>query len=293
MLKNKSITFQKVESSKQDKTKKYIFKLHDGLIMEATYIDNGSDKDIICVSCQTMCTMKCKFCHLTDLIGTIKTRNISPEAILEGVNYINDDLSLRDNNRPLLVSFMGSGEPILNVDGCVKSMIMIKEQYKHSRFGMATILPKKSTNEFFRLTNLVKKYNLDLKMHLSLHFTEDGLRNEWMPNALDIKSSISALEFYKNFTKNLVEIHYTLIEDRNNFDEDINKLMKLVSNKDINVKFLHYKERKTIEDKVPDTSKILNVVNTFKQEGLDAEFYNPPGEDIGSSCGQFLLEKYK
>ena len=75
------ITLSTKEHSKVDKTIKYVFKLHDGLIMETTYIDNNTGKDIICVATQTMCGMGCSFCHLTDYIGVLKNRNISKDAI--------------------------------------------------------------------------------------------------------------------------------------------------------------------------------------------------------------------
>lgn len=292
MIKNKQIKFLNVEKSFIDKTKKYIFKLHDGLIMETTYIDNGSNKDIICVSCQTMCSMRCKFCHLTDLLGKIKIRNITSNEIEEGVNYVHRDMNLSSNNRPLLVSYMGSGEAVLNVDECVKSMINIRNNIKNVRFGMATIIPKNSIKEFDKLTNLVYANSIDLKLHLSLHFTDDKTRKEWMPNALNIKDSISKLDSYNNITGNNVEIHYTLIEGANDSEEQINTLSNLVKDKDINIKFLHYKKRSIIENNSKDEDFTNILIDKLNNKGIQSEFYNPPGEDIGSSCGQFLLEKY-
>jgi len=286
------IKFISLDESKVDKTKKYIFELEDGNVMETTYIDNGSNKDIICVSCQTMCTLKCKFCHLTDLVGKIKVRNITAEEILEGVKHVNDDLGLESNNRPLLISYMGAGEPVLNVDNVVESIVLIKDYYPHSRSGLATIMPKNSMTEFFKLAERVRKYNIEMKLHLSLHFMDETVRKEWMPNALDINPAISALDFYQKYTKNPVEIHYTLIEGQNDTEDQINQLIGLMEGKDINVKFLHYKERTAAGEKACNENRAKELVNVFADEGLQAEFYNPPGEDVGSSCGQFLLERH-
>ena len=72
-----------------DLTIKYTFKLN-GQIVEFSYIDNGTNKDIICVPCQTMCNMGCTFCHLTDHIGKIKLNDMSAEEINFGVEYIID-----------------------------------------------------------------------------------------------------------------------------------------------------------------------------------------------------------
>jgi len=286
------IKFRTVDKSTVDKTLKYIFELKDGLIMETTFIDNGSRKDIICVSCQTNCAMKCKFCHLTDLVGKIKLRNITSEEILAGVKYVYEDLQLVANNRPLLVSYMGAGEPILNADNCIESMIMIKEHIPNSRFGMATMMPKNNVVDLFRMADLVRKNKIELKLHLSLHFTDDTLRKEWMPNALNIKASINALEFYHLLTNNPVELHYTLIDGSNDSEEHINSLMELVKDKNINVKFLHYKKREAISNKATTYTKAEELVQVLKNNDLEAEFYDPPGADVGSSCGQFLLKRY-
>ena len=109
-------------SSKVDKTIKYVFKLNDGAIIEVTYIDNGTDKDIICVASQTMCNMKCSFCHLTDHIGNIKLRDVTSAEINETVDIIYKDLSLDKNERRLHISFMGCGEPLANLSEVEKSM---------------------------------------------------------------------------------------------------------------------------------------------------------------------------
>ena len=48
--------------SKKDNAYKYIFLLDNNLIVEATFIDKGDGKYIICMTNQTGCIMKCKFC---------------------------------------------------------------------------------------------------------------------------------------------------------------------------------------------------------------------------------------
>ena len=78
---------KKVHSSK-DSTVKYIFKTLDNLIVEFSYINKDDGKDIICIPSQTMCNIGCKFCHTTEYIGKIKTRNLSHTEIVHGVEYI-------------------------------------------------------------------------------------------------------------------------------------------------------------------------------------------------------------
>ncbi|SRR3972149_10724655 len=282
---------EKVKST-QDKTIKYVFKLKDGLISEATYIDNNTGKDIICISCQTLCAMGCTFCHLTDYIGKLKLRNLSNWEMTEPVDYIYDDLKLKDNNRALLISYMGIGEPLLNIDNVTESMRLLKGHYENVRFGLATSLPKGQWKNIFTLASYVNFHKIPLKVHLSLHYTKDDQRNKSMPNALNIKASIAALEFYKQVTGNSVEIHYTLIKDENDTNNDLSTLLVMLTNRDIPVKFLRFNEKETSESRKAELSRIGHFRTLLENNEIKTEYYKPPGKDVSSSCGEFLSDYY-
>jgi 23S rRNA (adenine2503-C2)-methyltransferase len=279
--------------SSQDLTVKYIFKLEDGLIMETTYIDNLTGKDIICVSCQTMCAMGCTFCHLTDYIGILKLRNITSEEIVESVDFVCNDLNLKDKNRTLLISYMGSGEPFLNLNFVMDSIIDLMGQYEHIRFGLATSLPKGQWEGVFKLAKVVKDHEIPLKLHLSLHYTNDIDRNKMMPNALDIKASIAALEFYKQITGNAVEIHYTMIKDVNDGKNDAYTLSDLLKYRGIPVKFLRFNSKESNVNEGAEKKTIYSFREFLFGSGIETEYYEPPGKDVGASCGQFLFDQYE
>lgn len=174
--------------SKEDRTIKYTFLLHDNIIVEHTYIDNLTKKDIICVSSQTMCHMGCTFCHLTDSIGKLKFRNLTKHEIIEGINYIYNDLNLQQNNRTLLISYMGSGEPLQNYAEVCDSMVLLMSEYRKIRFGLSTMLPKARWQSLFDLAHRVVESKIPLKIHLSLHYTNDKQRTEMMPASTNIKA---------------------------------------------------------------------------------------------------------
>lgn len=273
--------------SKIDKTIKYIFLLNDGLIMEMSYIDNNTDKDIICVSSQTACAMGCKFCHTTDYIGQLKIRNITISEITSGIQLLMDQQPiLWENKRMLLISYMGCGEPLLNAINVFESLYAVKLNFKKVRFAIATILPKDDWENFFFLTNRISKYEVPVKMHLSLHFPFDNIRSKWMPKALNIKSALAAMNFYKKTAGN-VEIYYTPIKGINNKPEDIHELANLLSTYRIPIKFLKFNEKSTLEAKQGSID-----THELEEYGLPYEFYTPPGLDVGASCGQFLFDYY-
>jgi len=116
--------FEKIYS-KLDATVKYIFQADDGLVYEMSYIHKPGDyKDIICVPSQTSCAMGCKFCHVTEVANKIVYRNLYVFELLYGIDYIyhNMELGVKHADKTLLISFMGIGEPLYNVDNVVSTI---------------------------------------------------------------------------------------------------------------------------------------------------------------------------
>lgn len=288
----------RVEST-EDNTIKFVFKREDNSIIEFSYINKNDGKDIICVPTQTMCNLGCKFCQTTDYIGKIKSKNLEAYDIYYGCQFIINELNLVSNNRTLLISYMGCGEPTMNVDAVIKSMKFLQQMEDKGiplvRFAIATSIPKGYWLEFFELTKDIKDYELPVKIHLSLHYTTDELRNEWMPASLDIESSIACVNFYHKLTGNPVEIHYALIDGVNDTDEDAIRLGRLIKDKNFNVKFLFYNEKESLDYHASNEKRLIAFKNCMGYNNIKYEYYVPPGLSVGASCGSFLMdyEKYK
>lgn len=279
-----------------DSTIKYIFRTDSELIIEMSYINKDDGKDIICVPTQTSCKMKCKFCHITDFTDQLRNRNLLAEEIVNGVNFIFYDLELFKTKRVLLVSYMGCGEPLLNYKEVIRSMELMQKHYKGLiplvRFGIATSLPEHSQENFFLLSKLIYKKKLPVKIHLSLHYTNDGDRRQWMPNSAEILPSIIALEYYKALTKNSIEIHYALIDGVNDSETDAIALTEFIKGRYMPVKFLFYNEKPTLDFHASAKDKLKIFEKHFKVYDIPFEYYIPPGLDVGASCGQFLMDYY-
>lgn len=283
--------------SKVDNTIKFIFLTSDELVIELSYINKDDGKDIICVPSQTSCKMKCKFCHITDATDRLVNRNLKSKELVETVNYVYKDLELGKNPKVLLISYMGCGEPLLNHENIIENMRDLQNIYQGRkvpliRFAIATSIPKFAHLNFFKLTEEIYKSKLPVKIHLSLHYTIDLIRKEWMPSSLDILPSIVALEFYRKMTKNSVEIHYTLIDNVNDTEQDAILLTEMLRHRDIPVKFLFYNEKPTIEFHASSRDKLKLFRSYFEKNGIEHEYYIPPGLDVGASCGQFLMDYY-
>lgn len=283
------IEFLKKVYSKTDNTIKYIFKYDDKYKIEFSYIDKNDGKNIICVPCQTICSMGCKFCHTNDYIGKIYEENITHDSITEGVNYIFNDMLL-DSSKELLVSFMGCGEPMKNHKQVLNSIVDLTDifGYKNIRFAVSTLLPRNMISTFISFAEIVKDLKLNVKVHLSLHHVNNKKRTEMMPNCSKIGESISALELYREMTGNRVEIHYTLIDKVNDSAIDFAILADMFYNKGICLKFLHYNKKDSVDYKI--SKSFDDNKNILDDQNIEYEYYKPPGLDIGASCGQFLME---
>lgn len=280
--------------STEDNTIKYVFRLVDKSIVEFSYINKNDGKDIICVPTQTMCNLGCRFCQTTDFIGKIKSRNLDSYDMYYGCEFILNELDVWSNeNKTILISYMGCGEPILNYENVVLSMERFKKISlinKTIRFAIATSIPKSHWVNFYKMTELIKDNNLNVKIHLSLHYTVDGQRKEWMPASLDIESSIACVDFYHKLTGNPVEIHYALIDGVNDSEEDAIILSNLLNGKGFNVKFLFYNEKDSIEYHASNIDRLKIFKVYLDGNSIPFEYYVPPGLSVGASCGSFLMD---
>jgi 23S rRNA (adenine2503-C2)-methyltransferase len=273
-----------------DNATKRVVEYDDGLVGEVSYI-NYPGKDIVCVPSMTACQMGCKFCFLTNKPG-LAYRKLTVREMSRLVQIALDGAPAP--RKPLLVSFMGAGEPLANWTAVVAAMSSLFEHHGNDpaniRFAFATMLPRTSERDFLGFTERIGWMPYRVKMHLSLHFTDDEQRALLMPRALPIAPALSLLETYGHVTGHPVEVHYALVAGVNDSASDAQRLANLLRPRKLPVKVLHYSENPRL---VLKSSAVADLfVANLMQSGVVAEFYKPNGLDIGASCGQFNLDRY-
>jgi 23S rRNA (adenine2503-C2)-methyltransferase len=141
-----------------------------------------------------------------------------------------------------------------------------------------------------KFISAVHAKQLAVKFHLSLHSPFDGVRHKIMPSASPVRVSVDLLKHFKERTRNAGEIHYALIAGVNDREEDVVKLIRLFKGSAISIKFLAYNEKPN--GTFHPSERVARIRKALEDEGIQTEYYNPPGSDIGSSCGQFLMHYY-
>lgn len=252
-----------------DGTEKFVFKDDLG-VLEITRINTKPDRDIYCIPSMYECRLGCTICYLT--INNIKGSNkkIKSTTIEECISIINNVKNSGKNG--IQLSIMGVGEPLLNIelinDLCNNENI--------DRVSIASIFP-------FIPDGLPDK----LKIHYSLHNPIHEKRLKMIPNG---KESFENVIKYLDKHKGDVEIHYTLVENENDGNEELEEIIR-ITNKKYVIKFLDFKT--SYKTKLSKSNKLVKWIKSLEENGINTEFYYPPGEQIQGSCGLFTEGFYK
>jgi 23S rRNA (adenine2503-C2)-methyltransferase len=174
-------------TSKVDGTKKYLFELQDGNIIESVLMRYHHGNSV-CISTQVGCRMGCKFCAST-LDGL--ERNLLPSEMLDEIYTIQKDIGERVSN----IVLMGSGEPLDNYDNVMKFLKLISDDYglnisqRNITLSTCGLVPK-----IYELADS----QVQITLAISLHASEDEIRKELMPvaKAYKIEEILKACNYY-------------------------------------------------------------------------------------------------
>lgn len=293
-----------------DDSLKSVFDTGDNKIIEMTLLANKEQMDVVCVPTHHFCNLGCKMCHLTNKGLNKEMIPIKADdfitALIETVTIKGER---RTNKKKLLISFMGVGEPLLNlklIEEVYKAEETIKNKLDYETVGYAisTMMPN---NNILKLTQMVDELNIPLKVHFSLHTPIDSERFDLIPNTkVYIEDALSYLINYRNVlqkneklmeeykklhrTNDPIEIHYTLINGINDKKEQLSKICNLLQVYNIPIKFIRFNP---INDLKISNNKNLWVDTILKNvPNLRVKTYSPPGRQIGSSCGEFTKHYY-
>ena len=112
-----SLTCVREQISKIDGTRKYLFGLSDGNVVESVFM-RYKHGNSVCISSQVGCRMGCRFCAST-LDGL--ERNLLPSEMLDQIYAITRITGERVSN----VVVMGTGEPLDNYDNLLRFLYLL------------------------------------------------------------------------------------------------------------------------------------------------------------------------
>lgn len=293
-----------------DGTEKFVYSV-DGKIVEITWIKNKKNIAVFCLPTHHYCSLGCKFCHLTDSQGIDK--KMIPISSVDLFAILSQVVKKYIRAPKILLSFMGVGEPFLNLNLILDLYKTIRtkgfinqrgKKIKNAGLALATMMINLSPLK--NLAQKIKTEHLPIKIHFSLHSPFDKQRFSIIPAArVSIKEALETLDEYrKNFLLNKraladlaiyhkhfwpTEIHYTFIKDINDGEKEFAEIIKIGQQYRIPFKILKFNPTKYLKRSRREN---LWFKKLKKEYGAGVVRYSPPGPNIGSSCGQFTKHYY-
>ena len=266
-----------------DGTRKYLFALEDGNVIESVWMQYHHGNSV-CISSQVGCRMGCRFCAST-LDGL--ERNLRASEMLDQVYMIQKLTGERVSN----VVVMGSGEPMDNYDNVVRFLRLIS-----SKEGL-NISQRNLTVSTCGLVPQIRRFaqeGLQVTLALSLHAPNDQVRRELMPIArkYSIREVISACDDYFARTGRRISYEYSLVKDVNDSEEHARRLAALLRGRNCHVNLIPVNPIKERNFRSISRTEAQNFKLTLEKYGINATIRREMGRDIQGACGQ-LRRKFQ
>lgn len=266
-----------VQESKIDGTRKYLFALEDGNVVESVWMKYKHGNSV-CISSQVGCRMGCKFCAST-LDGL--ERNLLPSEMLDQIYSIQRLTGERVSN----VVVMGTGEPLDNYDNLLTFLeILTGEEGLNISQRNITV----STCGLVPKMRELADRKLQITLALSLHATTDEKRRKLMPiaNRYSIEELMETCRYYFEKTGRRITFEYSLVGGVNDTDRDAEELIALARPLCCHVNLIPVnpiKERSFVQS---EAMRIQAFRNKLEKSKINVTIRREMGRDIDGACGQ-------
>jgi 23S rRNA (adenine2503-C2)-methyltransferase len=264
------------ESEARDGTVKTLFRTADGNQVEAVLMRYRDGRRSICVSSQSGCPLTCTFCATGQMrFG----RNLTASEILDQALHFR---RLEPVNHCV---FMGMGEPMLNLDHVLDAARRLSELgITNRRTTISTVgwLPG--------LRRFVDEVDEPIRLALSLHAADPGLRSELMPvnERYPLEDVIAECRRYVELRRRKVFVEYVLLAGVNDRVEHATQLARLLDRRAFKVNLIPYNPTGAFEGS--SRAAIAEFKAVLDRARLPATVRLTRGRDIDAACGQLAAK---
>nr|WP_308624762.1 23S rRNA (adenine(2503)-C(2))-methyltransferase RlmN [uncultured Eisenbergiella sp.] len=266
-----------IQESRLDGTRKFLFALSDGNMVESVWMKYKHGNSV-CISSQVGCKMGCRFCAST-LDGW--ERNLLPSEMLDQIYAI----TRLTGERVSHVVVMGTGEPMDNFDNLLTFLHILTEEHglhisqRNITVSTCGIVPK--------MRELAEK-GLSITLALSLHAGTDEKRRELMPIAdtYHMDELMEACAYYFEKTGRRITFEYSLVAGVNDTSGDAKQLSALAGPLNCHVNLIPVNPIKERSYRQSGQKEILAFKNKLEKNKINVTIRREMGRDIDGACGQ-------
>ncbi len=281
-------------SCDDDSTRKTLWRLHDGTLLESVLM-RYPDRNTLCISSQAGCGMACPFCATGQ--GGLQ-RNLSTAEIVDQVRSAARALRDGDVGEPGRLSnivFMGMGEPLANYKRVVDAVRKITSP-EPVGLGISARSVTVSTVGLAPAIRRLADEGIPVTLAVSLHTPDDELRNTLVPvnNRWTVDEVLDAARYYADTTGRRVSIEYALIRDVNDqpWRADLlgKKLHKALGPM-VHVNLIPLNPTPGSEWDASPKDVEREFVRRVREQGVSCTVRDTRGQEIAAACGQLAAEE--
>jgi 23S rRNA (adenine2503-C2)-methyltransferase len=279
-------------------TRKTLFELHDGKVIEAVLMRYGDPADnpqivesptgrgaknrrTLCISTQAGCAMGCVFCatgqmgfkrHLTS--GEITAQVLYYARMLKAENQVVTNIVL-----------MGMGEPFHNYDNTMSAIDRLNDPNGYNfgarRFTISTV----------GLVPQIKRFadeKRQVNLAISLHAADDESRVSMLPvnKRYNIDEVIKACKYYIDKTHRRVTFEWALINGVNDSPEVAQRLASRLKGLLCHVNAIPLNPTMGYHGQATSRERAAKFKEALEQAGIPCTIRMRRGIDIAAGCGQ-------
>ena len=263
--------------SKLDDTRKYLFELRDGNVIESVLMKYKYGYTV-CISTQVGCKMGCAFCASTKK-GFI--RNLYACEMLDEIYEIE---RLNDINVSNVV-LMGSGEALDNFDELIRfiELISAKEGKNLSKRNI-TVSTCGLADKILKLA----EYDYPITLTISLHNADEEERKKIMPitKSYPFDKLVPALKEYQAKINKRISFEYVLIDGLNDSYQSALDIKNLLKDIKSHINLIPLNKIKEYDEEPSTSENIMKFKKYLEDFGFNVTVRRELGADINASCGQ-------
>jgi 23S rRNA (adenine2503-C2)-methyltransferase len=282
----------------KDGTRKWVFRVGEGegSLVETVLIPaehRSGLRRTLCISSQVGCALDCSFCSTgkqgfqrdltqAEIIGQLWMANFS---------YMEDVPVLERERSVTNVVMMGMGEPLLNYDAVLNSMRVMLDDFA---YGMSKRRVTLSTSGVVPKIDQLTQ-DIDVALAISLHATNDELRNELVPinKKYPLEQLIAACQRYivkdgNESSRKHVTIEYVMLDGVNDHPEHAQQMIKLLKNLPSKINLIPFNPFPHAPYGRSSRNRIISFQKTLSDAGFVCTIRQTRGDDIDAACGQLV-----
>jgi 23S rRNA (adenine2503-C2)-methyltransferase len=267
------------EQNSKDGTRKRLYRLADGQLIESVLMPYDDDRRTACISSQAGCAMGCVFCA-TGQMGF--ARQLHSVEIFEQAMRFARELEA-EGERLSNVVLMGMGEPFHNYDATLHAVRRLMSDLgigaRHITISTVGLAPQ------------IRRFadeGLQVTLAVSLHKATDDERTELLPvnKRWNLDELMSACRYYVEQTGRRMTFEWAAIAGQNDTPHEAYKLGNLLKGLLCHVNIIPLNPTGGYDGQPADLEAIDKFIEVLAGFGVSATVRMRRGIDIDAGCGQ-------